>query len=623
MGIHRRFEGGGGEHGPIIPLPPKGGREEESCDGASQLRLDFIITPFGLSFGGVLLDKLILDNIASGYPITAYTYGTWKGEMFPGDKRVEPAIIQELSEVSRTPSVLPKPGINEDTERPRTTGTDKNEDWKKNPRTTVAEPPFELEKREEYEVKKVEKNPDGPNKIKISIKAQNKKQKLLEKKINKKAGPDAGTPKVKDLVESIAQDCGLTQTYIDDINVAMPEMDIKEYYASEVLQVCSALANAAFTIVGDSLHFFTSVSRPHPVPATTDPIGLANTEGVSGQKVTTNAIRKGTAKVTEDATNITNVVQLANPGEPADRTEKIPGNGEHNEFHLSYQPKQIVAITMYQDGVATSPAFIQQDWGDRALTQHFVASPLSPYPSPDYDGATDPSSDFGIKVNGIEKVIRIVDSVTGADYIMPDGTLNPDWFLLIVYTYLCPTFRVLVDDESVDEWGKRETIVVSPEAQYDLLMKGLGEALLRDKSQPLLNIECEVYDDIYQVGDLVRFVLPELGVDTQLCIFEITRDFDADVRRHHPQRDFGQSVRVRAGSKLPWNLRHILALLNNKLNAINRFWNLADLEVDSGLAVPRQWVRVYREDVKVKEGVTFTLRSQRINRARINRGRIA
>ena len=265
------------------------------------------------------------------------------------------------------------------------------------------------------------------------------------------------------------------------------------------------------------------------------------------------------------------------------------------------------------------PKFIRQDWGDREIAGHFLSQGIPP-PSPSYEGPTDPSSFFGIFINKEEKVIRIVDATTGEPLLLPEG-----YTLEIEYEHSDPTFKVVQNDASISKWGLRESIIVSPDKQMDTLFTKLAEAEIRDNSQPTLNIECEVYDDIYQVGDTVHFVLPELGVDMDLTVYEIVRDFDANVRRHYPQRDYGQSVKIKAGAKIPKSLRHVLSFLKDKLNAIERRWNLSDLDSESGISVPKQWVRYYPEDVAIRETVTITKfqREGRINEGRIGVSRIA
>lgn len=605
MGIHREFQGGGDPPQKPIPLPPKGGRVGESCDGTSMLNLQFILTPSltpdaTFEWEGQSLDKLILERMVPGYTITAFTFNVWEGRPVL-ENRMGPDDFKEASE-------NPPEGIDDTPNKPRTTGTDPDEEWKKNPRTTPSDPVRKLQKREEYEVKKVKKKPDGVNKIKVEVSAQNKKEKLLEKKINKRFGPEYGTPKVSDIVKYVAQECGFSDARVDDVDVAMPDFECREFYAREVLDICSKLAGGAYTILENTLHFFLPGSRPNPVPATTDPTTATGKLPPDwGTEVIPNGIRKGTIDSTENSEHLVNKIQQANAGEKSKRKERLTPDGETNEFHCSYEPIEDFTFLLYEDGAGpTSPKFIRQDWGDREIVTHFLDQGI-PYPSPDYEGTTDPASLWGVYVNTKEKCIRLVNAATGVEKILPDYSLNPNYYLEMEYHYLAPVFRILQDDASIGKWGERATIIVSPERQFDSLFKSLAEAEIRDWSQPVEEIECEVYDDVYQVGDTVRFIIPELGIDKQMTVFEITRDFDAAVRVNYPQRDFGQSVRIKAGQKLPKDLRHVLAFLNNHINNINRFWNQSDLNAESGFAVPVQWERYYPESIEVRETVTVEL----------------
>ena len=98
--------------------------------------------------------------------------------------------------------------------------------------------------------------------------------------------------------------------------------------------------------------------------------------------------------------------------------------------------------------MAQYPKFIRQDWGDRAAVRHFLAKGI-PYPSPSYNGPTDPTSPFGIYINRKEKVIRIVDATTGQPYTFPKGT-----YLNFTYMHRDTTFHIVQDDASVNQWGE-------------------------------------------------------------------------------------------------------------------------------------------------------------------------
>jgi len=604
MGTHRQFEGGGDPPQKPIPLPPKGGRIGDSCDGTSKLALQFILTPSLTPSGpfdweGKSLDQEILNRMVPGFTVTAYTFNVWEGRPVLAN-RMSPEDFREATE-------NPPKGIDETPNKPRTTGTDKDEEWKKNPRTVPSDPVRKLQKREEYEVKKVKQMPDGPNKIKLEVEAQNKKEKLLEKKINKRFGPEYGTPKVSDVVKYVAEQCGFSDARVDEVDIVMPTFDCREYYAREVLDICSKISGGAYTILENTLHFFTPGSRPNPVPATTDPNKKNWGTTVRDDDVIPNGIRKGTLEVEKNSENLVNKVQEANSGEKAKRKEKLVGDGQKDELHCSYEPEETFVFTMHSDGEGESlPRFIRQDWGDREIVQHYLDAGVA-YPSPDYEGAVEPSSIWGVYVNTKEKAIRLVYADTGQPFVMPDNSLNPDYFLEFEYYYRAPVFRILSADASVGRWGERETIIVSPERQYDELYRRLAEAELADWCEPVTQVRCEVFDDVYQVGDTVRFIAPEIGLDKEFTIFEITRDFDAEVRQHYPQKDYGQSVQIKAGNKLPRELRHILAFLNRNINNLNRAFNLSDLNSESGSSVPVQWERYYPEGIEVRETVTCEL----------------
>ena len=611
MGIHRRFEGsgGGGTGGEPVPLPPKGGRGQESCDGVSLIDLEFELMPTQNDS-----DARILKFLTMGCSIAMFSFDDWSGDNFPSGEGPEAA--QESSGEVPTDA-----GYDTEPNPPRETGTNKDEDGpgQKNqigPHTSSD--PNELEKREEYEVKEIEKKVIGADLVRIKVKGQNAKEKLLERKINKRLG-DHLTPTIKDAVESIITDIGFTEYYLDDIVTPMPLFDVGEYFAKDALDICALLSGAAYTVLDGAFHFFQTNSRPNPRPCSTDYRDLSASEIARYRNAKVNPIRKGTAKTLEDDTNMTNRVQEGNAGKKSEVTklDVWPTLGS-DEFHTTYQPLPPYTCYIVTGGeliLLISPVFIRQDWGDRPEVEHYKNLGI-PYPSPAYDGTLDPLSDYGVYVNIKEKAFRLVDAITGQPYY-PAGQSYEAYFQ-VSYYHKDPVFSIIQDDESINQWGIRETIIVSPSQQYDELFKAIGKAMVRDYSQPLKSVECEVYDDIYRVGDYVRFHIPQVSFDEELCIFEVSRDFDAGKRKHYPQQDFGQSVRIRAGAKVPRNLRHVLEWMNNKIKEHDRLYSQSDLDSDSGFSVPREWVRMFEDEMEIRETVVFT----KFIVGRIDEGRI-
>jgi len=611
VGIHRRFEGsgGGGGGGEPIPLPPKAGRGQESCDGTSCIDLEFELTPQIDEDDADILDFFII-----GATIKMYTFDDWSGDAFPnGDG---PDSAQESS--GEIPTDV---GYDEEPNPPEKTGTTKDEDGPgqvNDPYPHTSSEPNELEKREEYEIKKINKKVDG-QKVKIKVHGQNEKEILLERKINKKLG-DGTTPTVKDAVESIITDCGFTEYYIDDVTLPMPEFDVGEYFARDVLDICALISGAAYTVLDGAFHFFQTNSRPSRTAVSTDykTFALEEEAPIQGKKV--NPVRKGTANTTEDATNLTNRVQQANSGKKSENPKKDvwPSLGS-DEYHTTYEPMPPFTTYLSTGGeapVITYPAFVRQDWGDSPEVEHYKSLGV-PYPSPDYDGVVDPVSVFGVYVNIKEKAFRLVYAATGQPYypLLSGGTFEA------MYYHKDPVFRIIQDDESILEYGIRETIIVSPSRQYDAVFKAIGEAMVKYYSKPLFNVECEVYNDVFRVGDYVRFHFPQLNFDEWKCVYEISRDFDAGKRGKYPSKDFGQSVRIKAGDKAPQTLRNVLAWMNNKIKELDRKYNQSDLDSESGFSVPVDWDRIFQDEIDLREVVSMTRTVVgKIDAARIDEG---
>jgi len=648
MGIHRRFEvtppGAGQEP---IPFPPKVGKVTESCEEVSTCDL-IVNVSAGEEWKGAdgfdLSSLEIINLFRTGAIITLRTHESWYGVPYPPDVDGDEEAKVESGEDS--PGTL----IDDEPNKLRRMGTSDQEEYygEKDDefifKGTGVELPKKLVKREEYEIKKkVEKvNAKGEINVDVEIHAENKKENLLEKKVNKKEGVSPIENLVQGIIDKVNEGVDIEDqilTQIDKTDVVTDGVEWNEMYAHECLDICAKLAGANWTITDGTLHFFKPDSRPHPVLCTTAPYGL--TPERAGQydrdnfqytgtyledgalpgegEIEQNSIRKSSIEITEDASNLTNKFQIANSGEPTPptcpREEVFVGNGKTDEFHLSYEPtgdEIDIQIDDIPNGGYVDPYFVKQDWGDSKEMQHALGDG-DPYDSPDFDADTDVASDFGVYVNKKQKTIRLVDKDDGTSKELSNGGK-----LKVIYSHKDPIFEEMQVDASVDEWGSRERMMVIPDNKHASEIRELALAELRDNSQPLLNVDIEVYNDIYQVGDYIRIYIPEVGMDKRLCVFKVERKFDAVRRSNYPNEDFGQSVRLRLGNKCPKKLSDILFSMDKRIRALERAYNLTDLSMTTGFLVPLKNTRIYEEKISVSEKVSFLLEQA----ARVDFGRV-
>jgi len=491
---------------------------------------------------------------------------------------------------------------------PKDEGFDPN-----NPRTYVPRDEYEVDKRKQG----YKSSPDDP-KPTDKVHARNKKKKALEKKKNdripKPEGEGPHTVPYDEAVQNIVEEAGFEDSNIDKVEGYLPvPIDFNEMFVSECIDMICKMAGANWTVGADGVfQFFTPDSRPHPVIATTDPFGVKDYLDMP-----INPIQANTLELTESSDEITNRVQVTNSGEKSREYPEdfyIPPETPTHEFHLSYEPEGPVTAYISTGGEIPiiTPIDVEQDWGDRTYLPETILGRTGYYPSPPYSSPPT-GADIVAKLNKDEKVIRLYDKSSGEPYYLAGMILN------ITYFHLDPVYMSVEDAVSIAEHGIRDRLFICPDKHRIEEVQALAEAEVRDYSEVVQHIECKVYNDVYAVGDSVRFIVPAMNIDARFCVYEVEREFDAD------NPNVGQAVKIKAGSKVPIKLAEIINALNRRISALERPYNLTDPDSETKFEVPIRNHQYLREQVGIKDELYVDVEIvslDRIDTDRIDSGKI-
>lgn len=632
MGRHKEIGSGGGGGG--NPKPKKG-KERNSCRQVAKIELEKSWSEEEKKRWEKETGKPWQDALKVGTEITVFSSEDFYGE--------EQYVSSDPLRQPRTPEQLASfPAI-----PVRTSQFDPN-----NPRIYVQRDTYEIESNElTYQTKAAGVN--GVDKTKESqsqgargelkggfqgtkvfedekndpdpvekVRGSNKKKEVLKKKKNDKIeNPELAGVQYSDVpfstaVENIVQEAGFNNYVIDGVDGFMPSVvEFNEMMIQDCIDMIAKMAGANWTVTADgTFHFFTPDSRPSEIVATTDPFGVRDYIDSP-----VNPIQRKTLKITTSSEEQTNRVQIMNAGErskPYTEIFVVPPTpvGQH-EFHTSYMPDTVEGF--YEGDEIGFSIPVEQDWGDRTyLPTAPIAGTTGYYPSPKYYDV--PSGNLVAKLNKDEKIFRIFDKITGEPTFLPTGTR-----LTMTYTHIDPVYLVVEDAQSIAAYGKKEIMMISPDQHRIEEMQTLAEAEVRDFSEPIQNIECRVFNDVYSVGDSVRFIAPELGIDQRFCVYEVERPFDIN------NREVGQAVVIRAGSKIPIKVEEVIKNINKRTSGLERAYNLTDFGVvddpSHKFSVPYRVEQYQRERFGLKDQLTITVETlpfDRIDSARIDSDKI-
>jgi hypothetical protein len=488
MGINIRLDGpqdgGGGS-----PPQPKGGEVEKTCKQIPDWRVGYDFTPEELAKMKEQNSSPLKYFAPGRGPFILYTSPDFQGETIGSGIDFQPTgeggPAESPEKAPGDQSDRPPKKLNDDRLVKRATGY-------------VTRPTSALK---------------GPI-TKTDVKLKDPKADALRRKIDKRYQDTPVDDAVKDIVAEYLP--GVSTTFVEDFStVIIEDVTFDEIFVNTALNRLSLLADADWHIDEDSnMWFFQSESHENntlissdigsyiedPVTGATDEHGVPLGAGGS-------ILKKGSAKVVKDGDEIINKVEIFNPKKEVPREETPTGEGD--EKHFSFPPVPETFYVYSTVGEVTTQIPVMEDWLDR--------SNVDPYDAPQYTG---PAIVLGVTpivawLDENEKVFRLTDSSEPpVAYVPAVGSIT------IEYDRLQTQFLTMTDPVSVAEFGLREFRLITPAGHSYQEMVALGEAMLREYSQPRTYAECTVFGDRFELGDTVTFSIPEWDFSEKMPIWK-------------------------------------------------------------------------------------------------------
>ncbi len=614
MGLHRTYEIQPPSPNPLGPFPlppPKSGKEKMTCRNAEGGWMEFEITDED--------EKKFIKLYGEDWYSAFFQSGSIIKKNYHEDSYGEP----------KSPAPWKEGKGSSDSDRAKDLTTeaidgesypfDYEKDSKKPGHFEKTKSPHAYPPPEEMKVSKVETK-SSRGKFTTTVEGENPKKELLDNKINLKPQPEddplnpgqkKGYLESEPIVKTIISDLSFTDTYVDAIGDKLPlELEFKDMYIFEALEMLAKLAGANFYIDSQgNFHWFKPGSRKHPVIATTDPISM-NQLGFP-----VNPIQEGTFKSIDATIDQTNHIQVFTKEGTIPYQESQIADGEKHEFHLSYGPQfctlgvSITPAQPYDSGIEK----VMLDWKDRAWLE--AGYPGVPIITPECMQPV--TSTYIVYFNPLEKCLRFVDKTTGLPLPPQSGDI-----INVIYSYKVPVWYTVSESASIEQYGLKQRIIVSPEGMDKKVMKMLAEAEIRDSRLPQKQLEFRVFDDVYNVGDTVHVINPKLKIDGWYTIYEVERTFD--VRLRGTQEDPGQSVLIKLGDKIPIKLDDVLVNINQRIRALERAYMPLDNNVPGdGALVPKEQEEYVLEDMVISDSVSFEFVDMegRVDETRVDSGR--
>jgi len=405
------------------------------------------------------------------------------------------------------------------------------------------------------DVIEVHKRRDGPI-LEAKAKTESKKAKLLRRKVHKHYKKPDGY-KASDIAsELISEFTDLSISGVDDVNTKVYDMNLNGVMLWDALVRLGRLTGTRWYIDEDDVfHFY--------LPGTRKPRYLTKLG-------TTTAVpapaEKGSAKVTRDAANIRNRVQVyAAVEDTPDYNEKFKGDGVQTEFPLSYVP----AWCTVSVSVNGEPYAVYQDWGER---------------NQEYSPPSCSGGEFGTAYVNLQRGFLRFETPPA------DGAT-----IEVTYRYKAPLFLVVDDPASIAQWGLRETNFVVPEKLSAWEAERLALAFLAEFSQPRTTVTCNLFDlwDL-QVGHTVEVVMPELGVEREMTVFAIEKTWDNRARGTRMDKRLVHKVML---GQMPITPEEVLAEVAARVSALERAY--------FDLNAPTRQTQRFEENMNAEDSATF------------------
>jgi len=545
---------------------PKGGEVEKSCQQNPNWRVGWDFTPEEL--------KKMREQNSS--PLKYFAPGAGPFNFLVADEFQGEVMSNERG---RNPTGDSGPAVPDPTQ----------EQGGQAQRGTTDDPKNRLKKGFQGTVEKVTASLKGPI-SKADVILRDPKVDTQRKKIDKRYKDFPADSAVKDLIAAYLP--GVSDVYVEDFStVVIEDIRFNEVFLNTAFNRLALLANAQWHIDENSnFWFYQPESHVNPEPITSDttmyyldPAAAADKisggVGVDAARAGAGAtIKKGTAKVTLDGEEIINKVEVFNPKKEVPRQETPTGEGDEKHFSYPPVPDTFYVYESLGNGYATVPVY--EDWLDRPN--------VDPWDAPQYTG---PAVVHGVTptvawLNEKEKIFRLTTSATVPVAKTPG-------VLLIEYDYYQPQFVTMYDSVSIEQYGLREFRFVTPAGHSYQEMVALGEGILREYSQPRLTAEAVTFGNKYNLGQTVRFFIPEWDLDVQLPIWKVNIRFDMkNLQRFWP----GES-HISMGKRPQTLDKYLAQYIENRITALE--------EPYFEKHVPYEDIFVYRENITFYESYNF------------------